>query len=275
LIGGIDIASTERLGKAAQPYDVPLLSIAELPSIPLGDNIFTTNASMKAYGWTLAQFAFHELKVKGASIVTDRNPYSSSFGEAFSKEFSVAGESAFEGWPFRSGAELGRLAELLKKAGTEALVFVGSPSELGNFRSKIKSLGSSLPVLFGKSAVEFISAPVDPEVVSGIFLGSPFVSEAPDQAKFVKSYTDRFRKKPNAIAASAYDAITVLASALRDAPSLKAKDVKETLLKREREYPCLLGRFKFDESHALQRPLFIVKIEGNEFRQIKQESQAK
>src|SRR5260370_32023947 len=50
LIGGIDLDQAKSLGRAAAPYEVPLVTPAQLPPALLGDHIFSVNAGLAFHG---------------------------------------------------------------------------------------------------------------------------------------------------------------------------------------------------------------------------------
>ena len=50
LLGGADLGEAERQERAVQPYDVPLVTFADLPPELLGENVFSVNAGLAFQG---------------------------------------------------------------------------------------------------------------------------------------------------------------------------------------------------------------------------------
>ena len=94
LLGGTNAAQVERLGHAAQPYEVALITPVAVPTELMVDNVFSVNASLAFQGQVLARFAAEELKLKTeqvAVLVDVRRTANVTLAEAFSKEFSNVG----------------------------------------------------------------------------------------------------------------------------------------------------------------------------------------
>jgi branched-chain amino acid transport system substrate-binding protein len=270
LLGSMEITNAERLGKAAQPYDVPVVSFAELPATPPLDNLFSANATLAFYGSTLAQFVSHELKAKNSAVLVDeRQANALALAEVITKEFSASGEFHAEEWHFKTEQELAGLAERLNQEEIKAVVLAGSEPDLTGLRSKLKPMKSELPVVYAGSGTGLDLPASDLRALSGVYTVTPFVASGAEQAPFVKKYTEKFHQKPGALAALAYDGIHLLASALRKSASSKAERLKASLQEPGLEFTDLFGKLRMDKAHGVKRPLFIGKIQGGETRQIK------
>ena len=68
LLGGANAAEVERLGHAAQPYEVALVTPAAVPAEQMADNVFSVNVSLAFQGQVLAGFAAEELKAKQVAV---------------------------------------------------------------------------------------------------------------------------------------------------------------------------------------------------------------
>jgi branched-chain amino acid transport system substrate-binding protein len=269
LVGGTEMATVERLGRAAQPYDIPLLSFAELPATPIADNVFSVNASLPSYARASAKFTAQELKASGTVVlINSRDPQAATFGEMFLKEFRAFEKGPAEERRYEPGADLAGLADYLKKANRQTLIFAGALSDLINAWSKLKSMGVTVPVLYGGSVLraDFVAAEL--EKLNDLYLTSPFSAEGTDGSAFAKAYTERFHASPDAAAALAYEAIHLVASALRRAgvsTPARSKELKAALLNPPESSEDGPGRFRFDKSQAAERQLFVLQVKDRQF----------
>src|SRR5438105_8684460 len=123
LLGGSNGAQAERIGRAAQPYEVALVTPAELPPDGLGENVFSVNAGLAAQGLALAQVVKQDLKDvdRVAVLVDSRQAPSTTVAAVFSKELARATSYRVSEWTFKSGSDLSDLVERAKKFQPKAL----------------------------------------------------------------------------------------------------------------------------------------------------------
>src|SRR5207302_4745138 len=129
-LGGTDASEAEMLGRAAGPYEVPLVTPAVLPGLPSSDNTFSINAGQAFRGQVLARFVAQELKVDRVTILADsRQQGALALTEAFTKAFRAAGGAHVDEWSYKADADFADVFERLKKSRPKAVLHAGPVAE--------------------------------------------------------------------------------------------------------------------------------------------------
>jgi branched-chain amino acid transport system substrate-binding protein len=270
LVGGIDTDQAKSLGRAAEPYEVPLITPAELPPELLGDNVFSVNAGLAFRGQALARFAAKELHVNRVAVWVDgRRAATTALAAAFTREFSKGKSALAQEWTYKNAPDLSEFVERVKKFQAQAILHAGYAVDLGRLRAKLQEAGLKLPVLAGSDGELLTGLQADKDMSDGVYTATPFVAgEGPSATEdFVKRYRDRFQEDPDIHAALAYDGIRVLFEAMRRAKSFQPTNLRKELANSEANpFESLSGPMKFDKNHAARRPLYVVQIENGQLR---------
>jgi branched-chain amino acid transport system substrate-binding protein len=266
LLGGIDGEQARILGRAAEPYEVPLVTPAELPAELLGANIFSVNFGLDIEGQTLARFAAEQLHVNRVALWVDvRRAATTAVAAAFVKEFSRGGSNEAQEWTYKNASDLSDLILRAKNYRPQALVHAGSVVDLGRARTKLREAGLKLPILVGGDGEHLPALQADKDASEGVFVATPFVpGEGPESCQeFTRKYQARFHEPPDSAAALAYDGVQILFQAMRRANSFQPGKLREELTKAEENpFEGLMGKLSFSRSHAARRPLYVVQLEA-------------
>jgi branched-chain amino acid transport system substrate-binding protein len=87
--------------------------------------------------------------------------------------------------------------------------------------------------------------------------------------EFVAKYKARYNEEPDSIAALAYDAANLLASAMTAAPTLKGSEIRDALAA-TKDFPGVCGAINFDENRNPVKPATILKVEGGAIAFVKE-----
>jgi branched-chain amino acid transport system substrate-binding protein len=266
LLGGVDPAQVERLGRAAQPYDVALVTPAAVPADRLAENIFSVNASLTFLGQVLARFSATDLKAERILIFSDsRRMSNTALLEAFNKEFSRSGGHGVL-QTYNSEADLSKIASESKDVKPQAVLYVGAAADLAKARALLQNVGITVPLLFAGDREHLATLEADLKTSNGIFLATPYVLDGAttEIQQFVKKYQDRFHEIPSTNAFLAYDSARVLFQAMRRAESpITRKGVLAGLAQQKNDgFDSLIGRIYFNKDHSARRPLFMVRLEN-------------
>lgn len=110
-----------------------------------------------------------------------------------------------------------------------------------------------------------------PEVISiagkaseGLIVATPWFGEKPNQKvqDFVKKYEEKYSKKPDQFAAQAYDALYIVAEALKNAGE-SDRDALRDALAEIKDLDGILGKFSFDkDGDVLMEPTVLIIKDG-------------
>ena len=274
LLGGVDVAQVERLGRAAQPYEVALITPAAVSADRLAENVYSINASLNFQGQVLARFAAGEVKAERIVVLRDeRRTSTAALAEAFQKEFSKISGHAVQQHPYHSEADLSKAVLQSKDAKPQAVLYVGAASELAKARAILQGTGLTAPLLFAGDSEHLAVLQSDPKGSNGIFVAMPYVvaGGTPEIQDFAKKYHERFHETPSTDALLAYDAIHVLFQVVRKAETtITRKTVLAALARLSTDgFDSLTGHLIFNKDHSARRPLFVVRLENGTMQDAK------
>lgn len=208
---------------AAKVYDGNLAALATTASSAeltgISPWVFRVISSDSANGVDLARFA-ERLGKRRAYILYENDAYGRGLGDAFRRTFKgqVIGFDPFD-------AE-GRDADVMTAyaaAQRADLVFVAGTERSGIAMLRAaRAAGLSADFLGGDGWTGVVA---DPAAAEGALIGAPFSARdtRPEAQRFVEAFRSKYGVEPDGNAALAFDAVTVMAAALRETGPNRAK----------------------------------------------------
>ncbi|GBC84973.1 Leucine-, isoleucine-, valine-, threonine-, and alanine-binding protein [bacterium HR11] len=254
--------------KASMVFIMPF---ATHPDLTKGaTHVFRVSFSDVNQARAAAAFARQELKLAAVWVLRDvSSAYSSHLSEAFRQEFESLG-GRVEGVLTYDEATTdftGILKPLKARAsGPVALYLPGHVADTVRIVRTLEHLGISA-LLIGSDTwdAEDILKATGPAFRRGYYttLYHPDLPGERNQA-FVREYVKRFQKRPTPDAVAAYDAMHILAAALRKASAWDVESLRQALRTLDYEGPA--GRIRFGPSGDAERDVVIVRIENGTAR---------
>lgn len=147
----------------------------------------------------------------------------------------------------------------------DAIVFLTEVSMTGIAAQKLRAAGYRGPMFatlwaqspdlmrFGGAAVEGMSLVtfIDPD------------NQRPEYQVFREQVLRRLGREPNARSTRAYEAIQILAEAMRKSPELTVGELREQLLRGS--FNTLMGKVEFDAYGDVARPIYEIKVSQGRF----------
>ncbi|MDR5708315.1 MAG: ABC transporter substrate-binding protein [Armatimonadota bacterium] len=273
VIGGFTDTVAIALSPAAVRAQVPLISPGATGEIPFAGNFFFRTALPAALqGQALAAFA-RRSGLRRVTVLHDTTEYGASVANSFVEAFlgpgggSVTGQRRFQDGTrdFRS------LLQAIRSENVQAVLFAGYPDEGKVFLAQTVETGLRFVVLSP-------DAFANPEVVTalgknaeGLVVTSAFFPEStiPAVRSFVRAYRGKYGVNPDAFAAQAYDAVKVLAFAIKQVriPPTGPLDRSRirNALANVQDYPGVTGTLRFDRSGTAAREAMVLRVEGSRF----------
>jgi branched-chain amino acid transport system substrate-binding protein len=261
LLGGGNVEQAERIGRAALSYSIPLVTPAGLPPEPLGENVFSVNASLAAYGACLARFARKEKIDRAIILVDSRQAGMGRLAAAFAEEFARAGGAPTRPQAYKDPAELGELVEQARRTHSGLLFHAGPPADLAKLRARLTGDLAGMKILSGGDGSQLAALQADRQAGEGTYLAVPYVVETgtPQNVRFLKHYEGQTHQAPDVHAALAYEAAGLMFEVLRRAASIDGAKVLAEFDHLEFTNG-LTGPFTLSGTHTARRPLFIVRL---------------
>jgi len=212
---------------AADIYNHPdhgLLEISPAATSPelsgVGEWTFRVCPTDLQQGRALADLAYGRLGLRRAAVIYANDEYGRGVLNAFAPAFEQHGGTVVARDPFLAAVmedetTLDPYLEHAILAGADALVIVGVGEEVIDILRAARRLGYRGAVMGPDGLADLKDAG---PIADGVYITSGFLPDRPTEAAqaFVRRFVDRFGEAPRDGAAHAYDAVMLLARAIRE-----------------------------------------------------------
>jgi len=250
---------------------VPMISPSSTnPKVTeIGDYIFRVCFIDPYQGKALATFARNSLKIDKAAILIDKkNDYSVGLAQFFRENFEKLGGKIVAEQSYSGGdTEFRPQLTAIKTTSPQMLFVPGFYTEVGQIAIQTRDLGINVPLVGGDgwdspTLVEIGGKSLDGCYFSDhYFVGDP----RPLVRGFVKKIRARYGKNPEANAALGYDALQILARAIRESGSLDRKAIRDHIAS-VKDYQGVSGTITMGADRNPIKPVAMIKIENGEMQ---------
>ncbi|MBH46852.1 MAG: ethanolamine utilization protein EutJ [Halobacteriovorax sp.] len=276
ILGSVASSNTLASAPIAQAAKVPLLTPASTNEkvTMTGDFIFRTCFTDNFQGVVMAKFAFTTLtKRKAAIIVDNSSDYSKGLQKVFKEEFNRLGGAVIQdNFTYtQKDTDFRSLLTKVKRADPDVIFLPGYYSEVGLILKQARSMGMEMPILGGDGwDSPKLQELAGPQGIKGNYISSHFSPDDVDPRvqKFVKDYMARYNEKPGAMAALGYDAVLVIADALKRAGSADSASLQKALANTV-GFEGVTGAITIDANRNAQKSAVVLETTatGNIFNQ--------
>jgi len=265
LIGGLSAGSVEA-AMAADEMRIPLLALGStMPGIPSREPwIFRICQTDFHSGRIMAKFAA-TLGAKRALVLYDpADEFSKTLALAFGKQFKRKPEARIAGEAFATGTvDFTKHLQTIKKKNPDVVYLPLPADQAAPILHKARELGLTMPFLGTANwdSLEFPSMVGDSG--SNTYFPGRFNPDGPSDAVqlFLEVYERKNGNLPSASAAMGYDALVVLADAIRRANSTEPEKLREALTSTQ-SFPGLTGDITTDPELARTQSVPLLKLDA-------------
>ena len=201
-----------------------------------GEYVFIAVAPSSIQGATTAQFALdpNELNAKtAATIRQDGDVYSNAVADAFEDNFDkfegkIVATEVYQHGVRNFEAQLTKIND----AAPDVLLIAGFIPEVPLLASQAREMGIEATFIGTNGWDEpdkLFNTLEDNTSLEGAFFTRDFSVESPDAADFVQAYTEMYMEPPDGPAAWGYDAMSLLATAIKNAETLDPTAIRDAL----------------------------------------------
>jgi branched-chain amino acid transport system substrate-binding protein len=269
LIGEITTDRTLAAAPVAQERGIPLItpSATNEKITAVGDYVFRVCYTDAFQAAMMTKFARSLDADKVAMLFDGNNPYGTSLSNAFKVEFVKQGGSIVAEQTFRAGDVDYAIQLNAIKLSNPDIVFLPSYfAEAAVIIKQARQLAIEVPFLGtdGWDSSELLK--FAGQAVNNCYFASHFSSERlSDRAKpFSESYRAKFQAAPPSLAALTYDAVWLLADALRRGGSTTSTALRDALAA-TKDFAGVTGTIAFDQDRNPKKPGTILRIQDGKF----------
>lgn len=267
-----EVASGNSLAAApkAQAANVPMISPSSTnPAVTqVGDYIFRVCFIDPFQGEVMAKFAANTLKAKKAAIMLDFNsPYSRGLTEFFEKSFTKLGGQVVSKQSYTQGDRdyKGQLTSI-RSLNPDVIYVPGYYGEVGVIAKQAKQLGIQQPLLGGDGWDAPQLWELGGDSLNGSFISNHYSVEDPSPAiqKFVGDFRARYNIIPDALAALGYDAMRVLADALKRSGTTDGPKLRDAIAA-TKDFQGVTGVITINSERNAVKPAVVLKLQDGKY----------
>ena len=268
--------SSSRSLAAAPVFDkagIPMLSPASTNEAVTqkGPHIFRICYIDPFQGYVVAKFATETLKAKKIAIFRDKkSDYSNGLADAFTKSFTSMGGTIALDTSYTGGdSDFNSQLAQIKAANPDGVFIPGYYGDIGPIARQAKDLKLTVPILGadGWDSSELVKGAGGPGgALEGAYFANHYSKDdkAPVVQNFVKAYQAKYNKIPSCNAALGYDAMKILADAIKRAGSPDREAITKALAA-TKDYPGVTGVVSIDENRNARKSAVMLQIKGDDF----------
>lgn len=215
-------------------------------------------------GTVAANFASKDLKVtKAAMLVDNSSDYSKGLAEYFEAAFTKAGGEIVSNEAYlQKDTDFKATLTKIKSKGADVLYVPGYYEEVGKIVKQAREMGITVPII----GADGWDSPKLAEIASVLALNDTYFTNhysvedtSPKAKAFVDAYTKEFGQKPEALAVLGYDAVYVLADAIKRANSVDAVKIAEALAA-TKDFPAISGVTTINATHDADKNAVVIEM---------------
>jgi branched-chain amino acid transport system substrate-binding protein len=155
----------------------------------------------------------------------------------------------------------------IKAANPEAVFVSGYYTEAGLIAKQARDLGISVPLLGGDGWDSDQTLKIGGSAVEGCYFSNHYSpdEDRPEVKKFVADYEKKYNGKvPDAMAILGYDAMRIMADAIKRAGSTEPDKIRDALAA-TKDFPGASGVTTIDKDHNARKSVVILRIANGRF----------
>ena len=235
-----------------------------------GEFVFITVAPSSVQGATTAQFALDptELNAKTAATIRQTGDvYSNAVADAFEANFQELGGKLVASEVYQHGdRDFAAQLEKIKAAAPDVLLIAGFSPEIPLVALQARNMGIDATFIGTNGWDEpdkLLGTLDDNTPLEGSYFTRGFNVESPSAAPFVEAYAAMFMEPPDGPSAWGYDAMALLALAIKNAGTLEPDAVRDALANTT-NYQGATAISRFDENRHPIKSLELYTIRNGQ-----------
>ncbi|MDB6127235.1 MAG: ethanolamine utilization protein EutJ [Verrucomicrobia bacterium] len=266
ILGGNASSNSLEAAPICQAAHVPMIAITSTnPKVTeMGTYIFRACFIDPFQGAVLAKFAARTLHAQRVALLTSVSaPYSVGLSKVFRDRFTEAGGEIIAEQKYSEGDKDFR-AQLtaIKALNPDAIAATGYYTEAALICQQARSLGISVPIFGGDGWEAPQLVELGGKAVEGTYYSTHYSAEspAPEVRAFIRKYQAHYDNEvPDAVAALGYDAMMLLADAMKRAGTTDGPKVRDALAA-TKNFPGVTGSTTIDAKRNTSKPAVVLMV---------------
>ena len=267
-----EVASSSSLAAApiCQSNKVPMITPSSTNErvTQVGDYIFRVCFIDPFQGEVMAKFAINTLKAKTAAVLTDVNSdYSRGLDQFFTDKFTKMGGRIVEKQSYtQTDQDFSGQMTAIRSANPDVIYVPGYYGQVGVIAKQAKQLGIKAPLMGGDGWDAPQLFQLGGEALNGSFFSNHYSYEdpRPEVKAFVDAYRARYNAIPDAIAALGYDAMKVLADAIKRAAATDGQKLRDAIAQTA-NFQGVTGTISINQERNAVKPATVFELQSGKY----------
>lgn len=210
---------------------------------------------------------------KIAMIISKNSDYSVGVSEVFKKAIEADGGKVIVEVYIQDGdTDFSAQVTKIKAANPDVIVFGGYYTEAALIMKKVREVGMRDIVMVGGDGMQSDDLiKIGGSAVEGTISFAGFSPEQPTPTaqKFMDTFKAKNNELPDLFAANGYDAMMLIAKAMKEANSTDSVKFKDTLAQ-TKNYEGVSGTITFQDNHeVIKSPVYLLQVKDGKFGLLK------
>lgn len=206
---------------------------------------------------------------KIAMIISKNNDYSVGVSAVFKQAIQADGGNVVDTEYIQDGdTDFSAQVTKIKAANPDVIVFGGYYTEAALIMEKVREVGMKDIAMVGGDGLQSDDLiKIGGSAVNGTIFFAGFSTEQPTPTtqKFMDAFKAKFNEMPDLFAANGYDAMMIIAKAMKEANSADPVKFKDTLAQ-TKNYEGVSGTITFQANHeVIKSPVYLVQVKDDKF----------
>ena len=269
------------LGEVASSRSLAMAPIAQMNKIPMitpsstnpkvteiGNYIFRVCFIDPFQGSVMAKFAYNTLKLRNVAILRDvKSDYSVGLANFFTETFKELGGKIVADESYSSDdVDFKSQLTSIKPKKPDGIFVPGYYTGVGLIARQARELGLQIPLLGGDGWDSSKLTEIGGKSLNGSYFSNHYTPDDQSQGvrKFIDDYKKEFGAVPDGLAAMGYDAMMILADAMKRAKSLGQTDIRDAIAA-TKNYQAVTGNITINEKRDAVKSAVVIEVKDGQF----------
>lgn len=276
IIGDPTTGITRVAGSIANSKNTVIMSAGSTGTdvVEIGPYVFRNTLLDTIAAPATMKYVVEEKGWKNVALITSKNnDYSVSLSKIFTKAIvDNGGKVVIEEFVQDKDTDFSGQITKIKAANPDVIVFSGYYTEAALIMTKAREVGIKAVMVGGDGLQGDDLMKIGGAAVEGSISYAGFSPEQPTPGteKFITAFKAKYNnEEPDLFAAQGYDALMLIAKAIKDANSADPVKFKDTLAK-TKNYEGVSGTITFQESREpIKSPVYLLEVKNGKFALLK------
>lgn len=219
----------------------------------------------------IADYGVNTLKLKKWAIVHSTDAFGNGGKNNLTESLKALGVTPVTVQGFTSNSQdFTPIVLAIKQSGADVVSsYIANSTDVGIFAKQLRQLGVKAEWVGSPSLSTDTAMKLAGDALHGTYSIADFaVGSSPEAEAYAKKYKDKYKMEPDLYSAWSYDAVNLLALAMKNANSTKPEEIKKAL-HGIKGYKGVEGTYTFDKNGDGLHGYNIVKNEGGKIKFVK------